>query len=204
MIKIDFSISYIKAPLLKKDLLFETIYINNAKAYNLYWHNLRLNRARKELFGAKDNLNIEEFLGEMPTNGIFRAKVIYNKDIINISYYPYTPKTIDSIKIVESNIDYSYKFLDRTFFNELFNKFRGYSEFLIIKDNLLKDFSIGNIALLMDNRWLTPKSPLLNGTTRERLIKSKKIFEYNLTLKDLKKAKKIALLNAMVNFKVLN
>ena len=71
---------------------------------------------------------------------------------------------------------------------------------MIIQNNLITDTSIANIALLIDDTWYTPHKPLLFGTTRQRHIDSGKLQIADLTLKDFKNAKKIALMNAMIDF----
>ena len=77
-------------------------------------------------------------------------------------------------------------------------------EIIIIKNGLVTDTSIANIAILHDERWLTPKLPLLEGTTRKRLLNEGKVFESNITPTMLRNADKIALMNAMVDFDILN
>ena len=74
----------------------------------------------------------------------------------------------------------------------------------IIKDELITDTSIANIALYIENQWFTPKKPLLKGTTRARLIYEEFLTEKDLTVEDLKKSTKFAVMNAMVDFKILN
>ena len=74
----------------------------------------------------------------------------------------------------------------------------------IVQNNLVRDTSIANIALFKNGRWLTPKEPLLCGTTRARLLIEKKIFEADITPKELCQAQKIALLNAMIGFEILD
>ncbi|HEX5330706.1 aminotransferase class IV, partial [Sulfuricurvum sp.] len=64
----------------------------------------------------------------------------------------------------------------------------------------LRDTTIANIALLIEGRWFTPESPLLEGTTRARLIEEGFLTAASLTPKDIEKATKIALMNAMVGF----
>jgi len=51
--------------------------------------------------------------------------------------------------------------------------------------------------------WLTPKTPLLRGTTRARLIDSGFLKCENLTLTDLKKAENFAVMNALVGFYIV-
>jgi 4-amino-4-deoxychorismate lyase len=74
---------------------------------------------------------------------------------------------------------------------------------MIFKNGFLTDTSIANIAIFDGDNWLTPKKPLLEGTTRNRLLENKDIIESNIDLNMLKNAKKIALMNAMIDFDIL-
>jgi 4-amino-4-deoxychorismate lyase len=51
--------------------------------------------------------------------------------------------------------------------------------------------------------WLTPKTPLLNGTTRQRLLDDGKIVEAEIKVHELRRFTKVALLNAMIGFDIL-
>ena len=71
----------------KSNLLFETIRIENGVAHNLKYHNARLNHTRKHLFGTTDNIDIEKYLTDIPSSGLYRAKLIYDRNIQDIAYY---------------------------------------------------------------------------------------------------------------------
>ncbi len=118
-----------------------------------------------------------------------------------IEYHPYIPKKITSLRLIhDDTIDYSSKYSDRNALNKHFEARDGCDDILIVKNGALTDTTIANIALLINNQWLTPKSPLLEGTTRARLIDEGKIIPAHLNLSDLRKAPKIALMNAMTGF----
>lgn len=174
---------------------FETIKCEDFQVYNLHYHNQRVART------ISLNINLQEYIYP-PTQDLLRAKVIYsNTGIEQIDYYKYTPKDIKIFKIIEDNtIEYSSKYLNREAINALYSKKAIAQEILIIKNGLLTDTSIANIAIYKKDKWLTPKKPLLKGTTRARLIEEEKIFEADIIVEDLKSTPKIALLNAMIGF----
>ena len=99
------------------------------------------------------------------------------------------------------NINYKYKFLNRDFFDTL-NKLYNADEFLITQHGYLKDATIANIALYNKKleQWHTPKEPLLDGTTLNRYLKSKKLIQKDIHYQDLKNYSKIAFLNAMIEW----
>lgn len=64
----------------------------------------------------------------------------------------------------------------------------------------MSDTSIANIAFFDGVKWITPNTPLLQGTTRTRLLDEGKIYEAEISLELIPQFKKIALMNAMVGF----
>lgn len=177
---------------------FETICCKDRKAFYLEYHTKRVwNTIGKDL-------QLDENITP-PKNGLFRCKVIYNKtNIEDITFSPYKKREIKKLKIIHcDSIEYTYKYLDRSHIDTLFSQKEDCDEILIIKNGLITDTSIANISIFQNNRWLTPKTPLLKGTTRERLLKEKKIQEADLRLTDLLHCKKIALSNAMIGFDIL-
>ena len=113
-------------------------------------------------------------------------------------------KKINSIKIIDSDIEYDYKYLDRDKIDRLCSYKKSADEIIIIKDGYITDTSIANIAIYQDNYWITPKRPLLYGTTRARLLKEGVLKEADIDIQSLKNAPKIALMNAMIGFCVIN
>ena len=73
-------------------------------------------------------------------------------------------------------------------------------EAVFIKEGLIADTSIANIACKIDDKWLTPKKPLLEGTTRARLLDEKKLILADISVEDFKRATSIAFLNALTGF----
>ena len=182
-----------------KKLFFETIKIEDGKIFNIEYHNQRAFNTIDKNFGIKKEIDLKKFINP-PKSGLFRCKIVYDKDILDVKYYPYKPRVIKSLKVVYSNIDYSFKYLNRDELNSLFEKREGCDDILIVKDGLITDTSIANIAFFDRNRWITPRKPLLKGTTRERLLKERKIFEEDIRIEDIKRFKKFAIMNAMVGF----
>jgi len=175
---------------------FETIKCEDFEVFHLHYHNQRIART----IGL--NINLQEYIYP-PTKHLLRAKVIYSADgITQIDYYKYNPKDIKIFKIIEDDtIEYSSKYLNRDTLDSLYSKKDIAQEILIIKNGLLTDTTIANVVIYKDNRWITPKQPLLKGTTRARLLEEERIFEADITIEDLQSTSKIALLNAMIGFK---
>ncbi len=183
---------------------FETIRVENGKIFNIKFHNFRFNLTREKLFNLKNRLNLENFITPPKDNMLYRCKVIYSKEenIESIEYFNYKIKEFKTFKIKTINFNYKYKFINREDIDSL--KLDNFDDIIMVKNGFITDSSIANIAIFYNNSWLTPKTPLLYGVTRERLLREKKLKEANLKIEDLLKAEKFAIMNAMIDFKELN
>lgn len=184
-------------------LLLETISIVAGRAKNILYHNQRLNRSRRELYGIDEQIDLENFISP-PDEGSYRCRVVYGGDIDTIEYIPYTPRDIQKIAIVDSDIEYRYKYADRSGLNRLIATYKNYDDILIVKDGFVTDTTIANVAFLKDGRWYTPKTPLLDGTTRQRLIDNGFLSTQDINRSDISDYDGFAIMNAMIDFKIIN
>ena len=176
----------------------ETIKALDGKLYHLEYHQKRLESAvGKNLYDLKSLLS-------PPKDGLFRCRVVYDMQSVRVSYIPYEKRDIQTLKlVVDDTISYEKKFAQRDSLERLFAKRESADDVLIVKNGLLSDTTIANIALYDGKRWLTPKSPLLEGTTRRRYLDRGKIFEADIAAEDIKSYKKVALMNAMIDFDII-
>ncbi len=184
---------------MKNETFFETIKCQDYKIYNLNFHNARIAKT------IAKNINLSEYI--YPLNAkLLKCKVIYNEnEVLSVDFENYKKRHIQSFRIIyNDNISYTKKSTSRDAINKLFNKKNNADEIIIIKNKLVCDTSIANIAIYDGYHWLTPKTPLLEGTCRARLLEKKQIFTKDITLSMFKKSKKIALMNAMIDFDILN
>ncbi len=181
---------------MESKVFFETIKCEDYEIFNLEYHNKRVANT------IAKNLDLGEYIYAL-SDKLLRCKVIYNEDeIIDISYFEYKKKQIRSFKIVyEDKLSYSKKYLDRQALDSIDKQ--GCDEVMIFKNGYLTDTTISNIAVLIDNIWFTPRVPLLQGTTRQRYLNSGFLKQRDITLQSLQNASKIALLNAMIDFDII-
>jgi 4-amino-4-deoxychorismate lyase len=185
-------------------LFFETIKVENQTIYNIKYHNKRLNATIEQNFGIKSNIDLNSFITPPTTYELYRCKIIYDKEIKSVHFYPYIPKNIQSFKIIRSKIKYDYKYADRSSIETLFLQRELADDILIInKDGYIKDTSVANIALKMDGIWYTPKKPLLKGTMREKFLEKNLLKLSDLKVEDIEKIESFAIINAMIGFKVI-
>lgn len=180
-------------------LYFETIKCNDFSIYNIEFHKQRISQT----IGL--NINLEEYIYP-PTSELLKCKVIYDASgIVEITYTPYQKKKITTFQLVfNDSIEYQTKKVDRTNIEKLLLYKGDCDEIIIVKDGFVTDTSIANITIYYKNQWITPKVPLLYGTTRARYLQNQNIKEMNITPKMLKIATHIGLLNAMIDFDILS
>jgi len=182
-------------------LCFETIKVENGELLNIIYHQKRVDNTRKNLFGFHDKFDLEKLIKDIPKAGLYRLRVDYRKCIESMSYKRYKQRNINSFKIVHSKLSYKYKYANRDEINKLLEK--NYDDIIIIKDGLITDTSIANIAISLNGIWFTPKKPLLYGTMREQLLGNNFLKCANLSLKELEKADNFAIMNSLIGFKTI-
>lgn len=187
-----------------KQQFVETIKIKNGKALALPYHQARMERTIRRFFPsiASEEINLSSLISPKEEMNLYKARVVYGAQGVEaIEYAPYKMKEIHSLKVVEdNNIDYTYKSTDRSALNALAAQKGDCDEIIIVKNGLITDTSFTNLALFDGKKWLTPKHPLLQGTKRAQLLEAGIIEEADLTPEDLKKAEKVSLFNAMIDF----
>jgi len=183
----------------KNRICFETIKVENGKLINLKYHQQRVDYTR-EFFGFKDKLELKHSIFNLPKKGEFRLRIDYSKEIKFFTCKPFTCREFQKFKVVKSDINYAYKYSNR---EELDALKVDEKEIIIVKNELLTDTSIANIALQKNGVWFTPKTPLLRGTTRAKLIDDGFLKCADLTLIDLEKAENFAIMNALIGMKII-
>lgn len=178
----------------------ESIKIKNQKIYHLSEHQDRVNHTFAFYFPKAKILDLEQIFSQqaIPKEGLFKARVTYTEKNYSIEISPYTPKEIKSLKVIEKNdISYDFKFLNRKTINELNNN--PNQEIIIVKNHQITDSSYANLVFYDGKKWVTPKTYLLNGTCRQRLLQEGKITEEKIEKKDIQKYQKIGFINAMLD-----
>ncbi len=181
----------------------ETIRLCDGRWDDLSPHDRRMDRTRRELFGATEPLSLRRVLTEAVGGGcppgVVKARVEYDLRVRSVELLPYRRPEIRSLALVcDDTIDYGYKFCDRSRLDALRASVPEADDVLIVRRGLLTDSSFCNIALLReDGRWITPERPLLAGTMRDRLLESGVLRPGTIPADELHAYRRIALFNAM-------
>jgi len=182
----------------------ETIKIVDGEIFNLEYHQKRYENVLEAL-GVKEVQNLGDFINP-PEWGLYRCRLVYDIESIEVTFHEYKKRDITTLKLIfENDIEYTHKSTSREKIDTLFEQREEGDDILIIKELYVTDTSIANIAFQTSSgEWVTPKEPLLKGTTRARLLDEGKITEADIKVHELRSFSKVALLNAMIDFDILD
>ena len=184
-------------------MLLETLKIENGTISNLSYHQARCDQSRQSLWGINTPLDLASLIKGFPKKGLIRCRICYGQEIERIEYLPYTPKKIETLKIVSSDICYDFKYANRDALNALLAH-QACDEVIIEKEGLLTDTTISNLAFYDGRQWFTPSKPLLHGTMRAKLLDEGFLHTREISKEALNRYSHVALMNAMIGFKPLN
>ncbi len=176
---------------------FETVRIEGRRIHNRIWHNRRLNRTLYDRFGIRSDYDIADYIDLPSDDGLYRCKLLYGPAIGAVTLTPYRRRRYRSLQCIDAEISYSYKSTDRSAIDALFSRRGESDDIIIVRDGLLTDTSIANIALFDGLHWYTPEVPLLEGTMRASLIDAGLLRTRRIDRGFLRKSTEFALLNAM-------
>ena len=176
-------------------MFFESIKIFDGRVYHLEYHQQRVNRTLQHFKLPK--LQLKDYI-DPPQNGLYKLKFIYYDKMFTMQYTHYKPKIINSFGFVECDKEYAYKYLKRDYIDNLNDG--SVDEVILTKEGYITDTTIANIAFYDGNRWLTPKIPLLQGSTRQRYIDNGLLHLADIKKSEIDNFQSIALMNAMIGF----
>jgi len=180
----------------------ETIRIEDGIIPLLPEHQQRIDRTMAHL-GATPPFLLDDVLvvPEEARKGIIKCRVIYDKNgVIDIQFHPYTIKTIDTFSLVDiGSHTYDFKYENRDWIKDLM-KGAATGEIIMCQKDYITDASYANLAFFNGTSWVTPKNPLLHGTRRQQLIRTKVLSEVDITIKELQNYSRIKCINAMMTW----
>jgi len=179
---------------------FETIKIVNGIIQNPQFHQNRIDETLLSCYNLKTNDSIIDsiIVPDEFKSGLVKCRLSYDISEHLSSFQNYEIRKVTSLKLIFcDDIEYKYKYSDRTVINELLLHKEDCDDILIVKNGLMSDTSFSNIILFDGKKWLTPDTPLLNGTCRQRMLQKGRIEESRIAFGDLKNFQNLVLINAM-------
>jgi len=181
---------------------FESIRIEKGEAHLLSLHEKRMQTSLKSI-GKNMLFSLSQCLPStsFDKNNIYKLRITYNHSHFQREIIPYSPKKIKCFRLIENNnIDYAFKYSNRSNIENLYQHKEDADDIIIVKNGEITDSSFANIVFFDGNTWHTPKSPLLKGVMREYLLSQKKIKEKSIKKQDVGNYKSFMLINALLPF----
>ena len=101
----------------------ETIRIEDGQIYNLDYHTERFNKTRSVFWKDTVPLDLREYISPPVLNGIHKCRIVYGKEVGEVTYAPYQMRKVSSLHLIESDtINYTYKSTHREELNALYAK----------------------------------------------------------------------------------
>lgn len=181
--------------------VFETIRVQNGRAILLGWHRRRLQAA-----AARRGFRLpRELLGtlRLPRSGRFRLKLtIGPKTPAQYTLHDAAIRRAKRLRLVRCAIRYPLKCADRHALQALYKSRQNADDVVIVRNGLISDTTVANVAIFDGDRWLTPAAPLLKGTVRARLLAGGFLTVASLRPETLEPQWLVGLMNAMTGFYV--
>jgi len=169
----------------------------------LPWHQRRMESSQLSSFGYFNNIDLKDVIHipHWAEKGLIKCRIIYRRNVESIEFLAYEKKPISSLRLVEADeLQYPFKYANRNTINRLYDEKGDADDILIIKNGLVTDGSYTNVAFYDGTSWLTPGIPLLDGTTRQRLLQEKRIIPDFIPADLIQDFKKIRMFNAMTGW----
>jgi 4-amino-4-deoxychorismate lyase len=181
--------------------LIESIRVFNGVPNNLAYHQERMKKGCSEVLLMKDPWDLARKISEcdVPSKGLFKCRVIYDDLNISISFLPYAPRPVNSLKIIhDDSVSYEHKFVDRARLENHFQNKGSCDDILIVSKGQVTDTSNANVVFIRDGKWFTPTTCLLKGTMRQFLITTGRLTECEIGAEDIPQYDSFKLINAMI------
>lgn len=181
----------------------EVIKVQNGRFCNIDYHKRRMNRTTLAFCGKEIVLPLSD--EDIPLEfrvGIVKCRIVYSLNIESIEYSHYRFRQLKCLKLVmDDNIDYSYKYADRSPLDALMQQKEDCDDILIVRNGYITDTSFSNVVFEDYKGGLyTPSTCLLAGTKRASLLDEGIVKEREIKVSDIENYSKIRIVNAMINF----
>jgi len=180
----------------------ETIKLLEGEFFRLKYHRQRMTNVGAMGVNLPD-FELEKLLREsdFPVSGFFKCRFLYGTEGYNISYEAYEKRKIDSLQLIELEIEKTpFKGSDRSAYQSAFQLRNKCDDVLISTHGFITDSSYANVAFYDGHQWFTPARPLIPGTNRAMLLEQEKIFLAEIKSDNLGSYQKISIFNAMIEF----
>lgn len=181
-------------------MFLETVCVKNGMIQNEAYHRNRMKRTADEHgFSAPLFPDLVKLIPKKLKPLKVKCRMVYGETIRDISFTAYIPRQIGSLKLVEiDELDYSYKYEDRTSLTELLSHKGSCDDILIVQQGFVTDTSYSNVVFEKQGKFFTPDTYLLNGTKRQQLLADGIVSEMPISVDEIDEFDTLYLINAML------
>ncbi len=182
--------------------LFETICIRRHEIRLLHYHQTRMQHAYHAHYFKSCPFMLMDIIDPqaLPSDWI-KCHVSYNETTYDVSYAKYEKRPIEELILTQGRPYYPFKYTDRTALQQPIQQvLTETQDALFIDGTRLIETTYCNIALRIDQTWLSPLYPSFHGVQRQYLLDQGQLQLADLHLLDLANADQIILFNAMMSF----
>ncbi len=180
----------------------ETVKVVNGEFIHPEYNLQRMKQTMNEVFrtSVPDTFFKDIIIPEQMKRDVVKCRILYSKSIDEVEFQLYTCRKVVSLKLVDGgDIDYSRKYADRSSLLRLLQEKGECDDILITQNGKITDTSYSNVVFSDGTSYYTPKTYLLNGTCRQRLIAEGKVTPIDISIDDLSSFKELFLINAMLD-----
>ena len=180
----------------------ESIQLKDGQLLNLSLHEQRMQRTIESHFGQQAQIDLSEVKAEVINypERTYKCRLVYTTKLEDFAFKSYQIRAINSLQVVESQLDYTLKYEDRGELNQLFAQRGECDDIIIVKDGLVTDGSYTNLAFYNGENWWTPAQPLFSGIQRQVLLAQGIIQEKTILSTAIPTFRKVKLFNAMMDW----
>lgn len=181
----------------------ETIRLQGGVLHHLPLHQARVDGTLAQ--HALPTLDLKEVLAGVESqysDGLYKCRVLYGGNDPEVEVRPYSPLVRRCVSIVNTDMDYSYKYADRTRLDALLRS-AGSDDVILVKDGLVTDSAIANLVFESSSGLFTPRVPLLAGVQREHLLQQHQIRLADIRVEELGRYEYVHFINAMVPLRTI-
>ena len=185
------------------ELLFiETIRVEDGTFVRPELHLQRMRQTVREAYGVASGFDLAD--GSIPLQhrkGTVKCRIVYGRSLSEISFAPYVPREIRSLRLVaaDDELDYHLKYADRSALARLLQRRDDCDEILIVRDGAITDTSYSNVAFFDGRKYVTPDTFLLNGMRRQYLLGTGVLTECRITPSDLGGFERVVLILSLIH-----
>ena len=181
-------------------MFIESICVKNGKTELLDLHQNRMDRTYLYHFGTNNPYRLDEVVEDVPANGTYKLRIVYDRLIRKVNHSLYIKPAIGSLQVVNStDINYDFKFSDRSALKELYDQKNKKDDIIIVKNDLVSDSYYANLVFFDGTDWYTPLSNLLHGVRRQHLLSTRQIIAKRIKSSDIFFFESVGLINAMLD-----